>query len=228
MKKHCLAAFSLMVAAAMTAIGQEVAQRPSGGSEVLTRSVGSLSSFPVPTAYAFRDTMLATGLPGGEVNVEACTTTPKKLISVKGQTLREALDSITKADPRYRWELHEVVVNLVPADGLPSLLQYHLSVYDSGDAADPTSAAAYLFGLPELRDQAARLGLTQAICCSALGAIVPGPPATRKPLNVLLKNVTVQDALNALVRLKDGGLWSYHEQRCSAPNTFSFDFTEYP
>ncbi len=226
MRKHCFRALLMVIAAVMVALAQEAVQSPAGASEVLTRTVSNLSSSPEPGDVAFQVAMMGAGAPGGEARVEGCAEAPQKSIGIRGTTLREALDSITAADPRYRWEVHEGVVNLVPAEGLPALLRLRIAEFDSKDAAYTQTAEAYLFGLPEVRNGAAKLGLTQVFCCGALSSVSPGPPTPQKPLNVLLKNVTVQDALNALVRINKRGVWIYHERRCGTPNTFNFNFTE--
>ena len=226
MRRHCFSALLMVMAAVLLALADGVVQRPSGPSDVLKRTFGNLGSSPVLGDVAFQDVMLAAGVPGGGARVEGCAEAPQKSIRILGTTLREALDSITTADPAYRWEVHEGVVNLVPAEGLPALLRLRVGVFDSKDAADTSTALVYLFGLPEVRNGAAKLGLTQAFCCNALSGISPAPPTPGKPLEVVLKDVTVQDALNTLVRVNKHGVWTYRERRCGTPNTFDFHFAE--
>jgi len=226
MRKDWFAVLLTVVAAAVVALAEEAVQRPPAASDVLTRTVSNLSSSPEPGDVAFQVAMLGAGVPGGEARVEGCAEVPKKSIRILGPTLREVLDSITTADPRYRWEVHEGVVNLAPAGGLPALLRVRIDVFDSKDAASTQTAEAYLFGLPEVRKGAAKLGLTQVFAGGALYSVPPGHSPPEKPLSVLLKNVTIQGALNALVRLNKRGVWIYRERRCGTPNTFDFHFTE--
>ena len=99
-------------------------------------------------------------------------------------------------------------------------------MFDSKDAPSTQTAAAYLFGLPEIREGAAKLGLTQVFCCDALTSVTPGSAFQREPVKILLKDITVVDALNALVRKNRHGVWIYRERRCGTPGTFDLHFTE--
>jgi len=50
-------------------------------------------------------------------------------------------------------------------------------------------------------------------------AIVPGA-ASATPLNVHLRDVTLLDALNAVLRAAQHGLWIYRETHCKSENTY--------
>jgi hypothetical protein len=147
------------------------------------------------------------------------------VVRFKGSTLREVLDDIVTADPDYGWEVKDGVVNLLPAKGVPDLLTLRISAFDSGDATSVRTAETFLFALPEVRKRAEELGFDQAIYGSALSAIAPGAPPAPK-LNVRLQDVTLLEALNALVRAHKHGLWIYYETHCKSTNHFDINFTE--
>ena len=141
-------------------------------------------------------------------------------------TLREALEAIVTADPEYRWEMNDGVVNLLPSRGVPDLLAVRISAFDSGDATNVTTAKAFLLALPEVRKRATELGFDQAILESGFhGVPPPGAPPPPK-LDVRLQNVTLLDALNALVRANRHGLWIYRETHCESTKHFDISFTE--
>ena len=54
---------------------------------------------------------------------------------------------------------------------------------------------------------------------------MPGAPPPPK-LNVRLQDVTLLEALNALVRAHEHGLWMYREIHCNSTNHFDIKFTE--
>jgi hypothetical protein len=151
--------------------------------------------------------------------MEGCAEPSGAAVRFRGSTLREVLDDIITADPDYVWEVKEGVVNMVPAKGVPDLLTLRIAAFDSGDARSPTTATTYLFALPEVRERAAELGISQRFSGSGLGAIVPGAPPPNL-LNVHVQDVTLLEALNAFFRANKHGLWIYRETHCKSENFF--------
>jgi hypothetical protein len=170
--------------------------------------------------------MLRSGAPGGEVLTQGCAEPSKSAVRPQeGSTLRGILDDIVTADPDYRWELEDGVVNLTPVKGVPDLLTLRIGAFDTGDATDVRTAETFLFALPEVRQREAELGFDRAILGSGLSSGVPGAPPPPK-LNVRLQDVTLLGALNALVRANTHGLWIYREIHCKSTNHFDINFTE--
>jgi hypothetical protein len=147
-------------------------------------------------------------------------------VHLLGSTLREVLDEIVTADPDYVWKVEDGVVNLLPTKGVPDLLTVRIAAFDSGNARSLAAAGTYLLALPELRGRATLLGFSQAVTRSGLGAIGPiGTPAP-KLLKVRLRDVSLLDALNALVRANEHGEWVYHETHCESASSFVVQFPE--
>ena len=71
--------------------------------------------------------------------------------SYKQDVAREALDTIVEADPRYRWQLVDEVVNLLPADGEPALLNTRISKFRVTDVTSALDALSQLLALPEVK-----------------------------------------------------------------------------
>ena len=157
--------------------------------------------------------------------MQGCEEPSDSAVRFQGSTLRAVLEDIATADPDYEWEVKDRVVNLLPAKGVPDLLSLRISAFDSGDATSVRTAETFLFALPEVRQREAELGFDQAIFGSGLYAFVPGAPPPPK-LNVRLQDVTLLEALNALVRAHKHGLWIYCETHCKSTNHLSINFTE--
>jgi hypothetical protein len=176
---------------------------------------------------AFRLAMLRSAAPGGEALTQGCGEPSGSAVRPSpASTLRKLLDEIIAADPDYRWEVDQGVVNLTPVRGVPDLLTLRIGEFDSGDAVDVTTAKTMLFALPEVRKRAEELGFDQAVFGSGpYGAPPPGTPPPPK-LNVRLQDVTLFEALNALVRAHGHGLWIYHEIHCGSTNHFEVKSTE--
>ena len=180
--------------------------------------------------YAFATALSRTHIPGGAVILHGCEDRSKKVIPYRGQTLQDVLNNIVTADPEDRWEMKNGVVNLVPVSGVPDLLRLRIAQFDSGEATDLWTAGTELLALPEVRERADELGFSRGILGSGLGGVLltPGapPPPPRKLLNVQLQDVTLFEALNALVRANGHGEWIYHETHCQSENNFQVVFPD--
>jgi len=168
--------------------------------------------------------MIASGIPAGEVMIQGCARGSRRAVRVHGGTVREALDSIVGADSKYRWELNDGVVDLLPVEGLPSLLAVRIETFDSKDATDITSAGTFLFALPEIQDAAAKLGLTHNVSGTGLGYVLPGQTQPQEALKIRLQSVTVVNTLNSIVRAGQHGIWIYRELHCGTTNLFDLNF----
>lgn len=194
---------------------RDVLARPFPGNAT---SYGSISD-------AFQSVMLQSGVPGGEAIIEGCGGGTDKVVPVRGTTVGRALESIEAADPRYRWELEDGVVVLMPAEGVPPLLKVRVRGFNSMDSSDVSSAGMLLFGLPEVRDALGKLGLTRNGLGSGLYAVIPGSHGQARPLDIDLHDVTVRDALNAIVRTNKSGIWVYREVLCGTSKVFDLGFS---
>jgi len=192
---------------------------------VLTRTA-AIGDRSLPAFSAFEGALQIAGVPGGVAFVEGCADEPKPLVHPHGATLLQVLDSITSGDSPYVWRMRKGLVNLEPVKGPPVLLQTHLKRYDSGDLTDAVSAVSLLKSLPELARAAAKHGLTQNVLGPGLGGMAPGPPSPKKPVGVRMHDVTLLDALNAIARANEHGVWTYRETHCGSVHQFNISFAE--
>jgi hypothetical protein len=225
MRCKSLAALVLLLGAFPFAGHQEQPGKPVAETELLMRPVANLGSSPLSVNLAIQTVILGSGTAGGAVITQGCAEPSDSVVRFQGSTLREVLDDIVTADPDYGWEVKNGVVNLIPAKGVPDLLTLRISAFDSGDATSVRTAETFLFALPEVRKRAEELGFDQAASGSGPYAIVPGAPPPPR-LDVRLQDVTLLEALNALVRAHKHGLWIYYETHCKSTNHFDINFTE--
>lgn len=61
-------------------------------------------------------------MPGGIVTAVFCEAEYSHDLTPLGPTLRDVLDSIVVADPQYKWDLEQGVVNFGPIKNEPMLL----------------------------------------------------------------------------------------------------------
>jgi len=207
---------SLRVSIAATATLQE---------DVLSRPA-AIGDRSLPASSAFEEALQVSGVPGGAALVEGCADEPKSMVHPDGATLRQVLDSIISGDSQHVWRIRKGVVNLEPVKGLPVLLQTHLKKYDSGDLTGAISAVSLLSSLPELARAAAKLGLTHNVLAPGLGGMTQGPRPPKEPLGIRLHDATFLDALNAIARANEHGVWTYRETHCGSIHQFNVSFAQ--
>lgn len=202
-----------------------IAATPKAQEDFLSRP-GGIGDRSLPAFSAFEEALQVSGVPGGAALVEGCADESKPVVHPNGTTLRQVLDSIITSDSHYVWKIRKSVVNLEPVKGLPVLLQTHLERYDSGNLTDAISAVSLLSSLPEVAHAAAKHGLTQNILGPGLGGVAPGPSSPKKPVGVRLHDLTLLDALNAIARANEHGVWTYRESHCRSVHQFNISFAQ--
>src|ERR1039458_7755383 len=227
MRHNSLPSLVVLLAVFPVAGHQDQAGKSQAEAELLTRQVFNIGDALLSVNLAIQTAILKSGTAGGAAIMQGCEEPSNSSVRFHEGTLREFLQAIVRADPDYRWEVKDGVVDLLPAKGVPELLRVRVGAFDSGDATEATTAESFLVALPEVRQRAAELGFDGAISGSPLGGIAPGAPPPPPPkLGVQLHDVTLLEALNALVRANKHGLWIYREIHCDSTKHYDISFME--
>jgi len=219
--RHFNSLFSVALLASILifASGSDRAHSLSPQQAALDRPV-AMGEMSTPAPSVFQGAALVAGVPGGAAFFEGCADQPLRTIQPTGSTLREVLNSITHADPEYVWSFNSGVLNLEPSRGIPALLSMRLTNYDSENVTDAASAVTFLSSSPEVTSAANKLGLAHNVSGNALSGLPGEPQPPKKPLDIHLKNVTLLDALNAILRANKKGVWMYRETHCGSVSQY--------
>jgi hypothetical protein len=134
--------------------------------------------------------------------------------------LEAALDSLTRMDPRYKWQTEAGVINLIPSDGEPELLKTRIGRFRTDTDLDET--LRQLLALQQIKQGADRLGLRQTSMRLLVGPSRSDGSPSR--ISVDLYDGTLRQALNALVKAHGRAVWEYRESSCAGVNEFSVTF----
>lgn len=191
--------------------------------DILKRQVTTNKSEYQTTHSSFLESLMSARVPGGIVTILNCDNThPKRQIAFSPGTVRETLDAIVRANPEYRWQVDEGVINLLPATDEPALLKVRINKLKVEDAQSIDRVLDNLLELPEVRTAITNLQLTPGV------KLIIGPvamdPERRPKFTVEFENVMIREALNAIVRAYGRALWEYKEQRCDGKTIFNVDF----
>ncbi len=218
-------AIGIMAIFVATTFGQD--QRTKAAQDILGRLVtwGDLNDLTV--MEAFSKALVATRVPGGVVVVENCNGSAKYASIPSGSSLGDALDIITLAEPRYRWELEGGVVNLVPTDTVPPFLSLRIAEFDVQNAKTVFEPLNRLLALPALQKRKAELNLTEGMTRLGLSSLPrPGFDANKDDIGFAVRchEATVREILNAIVRAHGRAVWAYTERHCDGRNEFRINF----
>lgn len=174
------------------------------------------------TTNAFLRTITDAGTPGGVIEITRCGQEEKVHPWEKywGIVVQTALNSIVQEDPRYKWELTDGAVDLVPTDGEPRLLGTVIRSFDLDGEDSILDAVSRLFSLPEVTESANELhlkqGYTRIPSAYCLGCL---PHAK---FSVHISGVTLRQALNAVAVADGKGVWIYSELHCGDRNEYTY------
>lgn len=130
-------------------------------------------------------------------------------------SVRDILNSIVSADPRYKWNLENGVINLLPAVGNPSLLDTRLAEFKKENAMTE-SLFKSLENMPEVRQRATELGMD-----GPLPRLFRFGSVDTRKFTVHCQNCSVRDVLNEIVR-QNGSSWMYREYINKGKKTYRF------
>jgi hypothetical protein len=166
-----------------------------------------------------------TGIPGGVVTIEDCSGAPTlRVKSAEGTTVADTLGSLVVGNPKFKWETHDGVVNLLPTDQSAEILDVRITTRESdipGNFA-PSAVMSELFALPVVRQRAAELNLKEGLITLGPGvACETCEKKEDKPIRIAINGISLQEALNSVARTYGHTIWNYREHRCRGDKTYT-------
>ena len=190
------------------------------------RQVKRINLNQVTIVNATTRALNAARAPGGIATVSACGSEGTYNLTPAGQRLRDVLDSIVIADPRYRWSVDHGVVNLTQFHDERTLLDVVLPSFNVERGKTMDEIVQGLLNAPEIEKASIQLQLKEGGVEIGLRSLErPGfPKAEDHAFEIHLKNVTLRGALNAIARAHGSAVWRYDERECESPREFSIKF----
>ena len=204
----------VIVVVALTVYGQTPQKAKLSADERLERLLPGGQIEYRTTVDIFHGSLGAVGMPGGATQILGCEQdNMKRAWSPLNKSLRQALDAIVETDTRYRWQIADGVINLLPAEGEPALLRTRIRKFHVTDVTSALDALNQLIALPEVKEGMDALHLKPGIAAISYWSS-PNP----KPFSVAFKNVTLRQALNAIAAASGKHIWDYVETHCNERN----------
>lgn len=125
-------------------------------------------------------------------------------VSVKQETIRNILDKFIESDPRYKWEVVDGVINIIPKEQ-PSLLKVSVSKVDFVNIKLEDAEFAIL-ELPEVR-----LALSELNISASKISINNDSVSNKSLFSLRLESTNIQQILNEILRNKYGYYWTVEQ-----------------
>jgi hypothetical protein len=125
-------------------------------------------------------------------------------VKVEGGTLREVLDAVVKADPRYEWQQVDDVINVFPRAVRSPILETEVNAFEL-DQATILDASLAVTELPEVKAKIQQMGLQRRDFLSISGSV----PDRLSRLSVSLHKITARRILNELLKASDSTYWVF-------------------
>lgn len=194
--------------------------------EILKRQVSVTDLNDVTVTSAVREAFSTASVPGGIVSIPECREEMRYRFVLAGSSLNDVLDTVVSTDSRYKWQIDQGVVNLIPRKGIPELLNLHITKFYVREARILDYALDQLLRLPEVQKRMAELNLSEGVRRLKGSGYLreDGDDKDDPKLTVKCKDVTLREALNAIVRAHGRAVWSYRERNCNGQDEFSIEF----
>lgn len=125
-------------------------------------------------------------------------------VRIEEGTVRDVLEAVIRADPRYKWEEIDGVINVSPKTGGSPILEIVVSNFRV-DYANRKDAGLSIIQLPEVKARLKELGLTR----SDFGSL-PAPSYDDLPrFSLRLRNVSVRRILNEIMKISGSSYWVF-------------------
>lgn len=167
-------------------------------------------------------------IPGGMFRARRCGDIEPKLIPAADSTFQNELDRIAKLKPQYQWAIDDGVFNFFPNFFTPSPLDIPITEFKV-ESEPVMQAYRKLFETPDVKNGFTRLGLHEPSVQVIVGGVSAPPnvggvsPATneKKRITLNLKNTTLRQASNAIVRADGQKTWVLSVVSCKGDSTYA-------
>jgi hypothetical protein len=162
---------------------------------------------------------------GGFASVNSSCAPPavKSWSTVDGMPLSAALNDI--ADLTSEWRVEDGVIDVLPRESLPVLLEVHVHRFEWDTGSPAASVISKLRSIPEVSEKAALLGLKELPFEGHSSGVCIGLNCPNQSLHPgqarVNEDVALIHILNEVVQAHEGTVWHYAEHRCQGQVKFT-------
>lgn len=171
----------------------------------------------------FAKTLLSFDTPGGMVILDNSNCEGVSYFDSKAKdtdSLKERLDILVEEAPTFRWRKRDGVVNFEPRDTKVVLLDTKVAHFVYTTDSNSDSILDSLKQTSEVRREIERKSLLDGPYFGGLHS----PPSKKSGTEVILRDKSVRQILNDIVKRRGRGLWVYSERLVDHSHRFTLQF----
>jgi hypothetical protein len=180
-------------------------------------------------ADAAADLLRDAGVYGGIVVVDSCSSPEKYHVSYsQGESLDRALNYLSSTTGKYKWEVTNDVVDVLPVGAVPELLNLRVAQFDWDTTDAGNGVLPRLMQTPEVSRALKGFGLERGpylggagVACISDGKVGSCERAAA-PAIMHERDATVREILNRIAKYGHT-IWLYRERQCGGAKTFTVD-----
>lgn len=209
--------FVLVTVAAIQ--GQASATKGSTASSqvVLAKTAGPVGLGRIDAVSALLFGFTNAEIPGGIVRIVNCYGSEPQVKIPADASVKQLLEIVALKVPEYRWRIDDGVVNVIPYTSFPVPLDIRISEFQVEELS-ALDALNRLLDNMQLKQELQARGLFQGLKLSGGGF-----PISKKRITLDLKDSTLLEALNAIVRSDGRAVWGYTLRPCNGRNEYEIN-----
>jgi hypothetical protein len=220
-----LAAIIITLAIAVLGQNNNLTKKPE--QSILSRKITLPESRDIESTLLFQMALSNAKIPGGIVTVNCGNPSKQSFVASETTSLELFLINLELTDVRYKWQLNEGILNLLPKQELPKLLETPIEKF-SVQEVTAQEALNLLQEKSEVKRKKIELGLDKAsISINKASALnLESEQNSDVTFSLNLKGVTYRQILNEIVKAQGRMTWIYTEKHCGNVNMFSVILVE--
>lgn len=185
----------------------------------------AMASDPTTVGGSFGQILKSAERSGGIALVSGCDNPVSPLTVPPRWSLAGALDLLTAVYPKNDWTISDGVVNVLPRQGRPAVLEIQMAHFEWNTADLVSLSVDRLFQSNNIRQYLAahrmESGLGQGTGLFPAPRVVKGKPAPKQDgRGYQMENATVLSTLNAIVGSYGNVVWSYEQRTCDGHGVY--------
>jgi hypothetical protein len=204
-----------LAAVLLTAFCRIAAQQDKASPPGEIRDVGQANSKGIDIEAALVDVLLRLQTPGGALLLEECKGAKPTVVLPTTQSRSELMDAIVATDTKYYWRTNGKSINLLPRWFALSPLEIRIKRFQVRNVL-VTDAYDQLYALKEAKDGIVGRNLQKPTWRFLAGGVT----AEKKRISLDLTNVTLGEALNAIVEADGQKIWLFKVRVCEGRHEY--------
>jgi hypothetical protein len=194
---------------------------PPSSEDLLTRQAGPMTQVHVSIIDKVVLGFSHAKIPGGVVRIANCSHSDPEATINDAVSMKDLLDLLKLKSPEYSWKVDRGVVNVIPETGFPVPLDIPISDFH---VKDVTALEAFnqLVNRSDLKAAFESRGLFQGLELNGGGF-----PISKARITLDLKNVSLLEVLNSIVRADGRAVWGYTLNPCQGKNLYQLKLLIY-